>query len=41
MTMKDWFVWEEPRRLIAAHKEKEEYEKVALKKIFGDLLGDS
>ena len=41
MTMKDWFVWEEPRHLIAAQKEKGEYEKVALKKIFGDLLGDS
>jgi hypothetical protein len=41
MTMKDWFVWEEPRHLLLAHGMKEEYEKQALKKIFGDLLGES
>ena len=41
MTMKDWFLWEEPRLLLKAREEKETYEKVALKKIFGDLLPDS
>jgi len=41
MTMKDWFVWEEPRHLLGAQKVKGDYEKVALKKIFGDLLGES
>jgi hypothetical protein len=40
MTMKDWFVWEEPRHLLQAHEKKPEYEKNALKKIFGDLIGD-
>ena len=41
MTMKDWFTWEEPKHLLTAQKEKGEYEKAALKKIFGDLLGES
>lgn len=41
MTMKDWFVWEEPRHLLEAQQKKEDYEKQALKKIFGDLLGES
>jgi hypothetical protein len=41
MTMKDWFVWEEPKHLLVAQKAKGEYEKAALKKIFGDLLGES
>ena len=41
MTMKDWFVWEEPKHLLQAQEVKGEYEKKALKKIFGDLLGDS
>ena len=41
MTMRDWFVWEEPKHLLKAHEEKEVYEKKALKKIFGDLIGDS
>jgi hypothetical protein len=41
MTMKDWFVWEEPKYLLRAQGVKGEYEKQALKKIFGDLLGDS
>lgn len=41
MTMRDWFVWEEPRHLLKAHEEKEEYEKKALKKIFGDLIADA
>jgi hypothetical protein len=40
MTMTDWFVWEEPKHLLQAHALKDEYEKQALKKIFGDLLGD-
>jgi len=38
MTMKDWFLWEEPKHLLEAHKQKGAYEKVALKKIFGDLI---
>ncbi len=41
MTMKDWFVWEEPKHLLQAQEMRGEYEKKALKKIFGDLLGDS
>jgi len=41
MTMKDWFIWEEPKHLLQAHQRKGEYEKLALKKIFGDLLGES
>ena len=41
MTMKDWYVWEEPKHLLQANQEKGEYEKKALKKIFGDLLGES
>jgi hypothetical protein len=41
MTMKDWYVWEEPKHLLMAHDNKEEYEKKALKKIFGDLISDS
>jgi hypothetical protein len=41
MSMKDWFVWEEPGHLLAAHEEKEVYEKKALKRIFGDLITDS
>ncbi len=41
MTMKDWFVWEEPKHLLEAHKNKEEYERKALKKIFGDLITDT
>ncbi|MDO8874357.1 MAG: hypothetical protein Q7V05_16775 [Methanoregula sp.] len=41
MTMKDWYVWEEPKHLLMAHDNKEEYEKNALKKIFGDLIADS
>jgi hypothetical protein len=41
MTMKDWFVWEEPKHLLQAHEKKAEYEKAALRKIFGDLLGES
>jgi hypothetical protein len=40
MPMTDWFVWEEPKHLLQAHALKDEYEKQALKKIFGDLLGD-
>ena len=41
MTMKDWFVWEEPKHLLEAHENKEEYERKALKKIFGDLITDA
>jgi len=41
MTMKDWFVWETPKHLLAAHEHNAEYERNALKKMFGDLLGDS
>jgi hypothetical protein len=41
MTMRDWFVWEEPKHLLKAHEEKGEYEKKALKKIFGDLISDA
>jgi len=41
MTMRDWFVWEEPKHLLEAHKNKEEFEKKALKKIFGDLITDA
>ncbi len=41
MTMRDWFVWEEPKHLLAAHEHKEKYEKNALKRIFGDLITDT
>jgi hypothetical protein len=40
MTMKDWFIWETPKHLVAARSYKEEYEKNALKRIFGDLIAD-
>jgi hypothetical protein len=41
MTMRDWFVWEPPKHLLEAHERKEEWEKDALKKIFGDLISDA
>jgi hypothetical protein len=41
MTMKDWYVWETPQHLLAAHENKELYEKAALKRIFGDLVDDT
>jgi hypothetical protein len=41
MTMRDWFVWETPKHLLEAHENKGNYEKKALKKIFGDLISDS
>ena len=41
MTMRDWFIWEEPKHLLEARNRKAEYEKVALKKIFGDLIEDA
>jgi hypothetical protein len=41
MTMRDWFVWESPKHLLDAHEHKEDYEKNALKKIFGDLITDT
>jgi hypothetical protein len=39
--MKDWYVWETPQHLLAAHENKELYEKAALKRIFGDLVDDT
>ena len=41
MTMKDWYVWEKPKHLLMAHDNSKDYEKKALKKIFGDLISDS
>ena len=41
MTMKDWFVWETPKHMLEAQKNKKEFEVLALKKIFGDLITDS
>jgi hypothetical protein len=41
MTMRDWFVWEPPKHLLEAHEKKVEWEKKALKKIFGDLITDT
>jgi hypothetical protein len=41
MSMKDWFVWESPGHLREAQGRKAEYEKEALKKIFGDLIEES
>jgi len=41
MSMRDWFVWETPQHLLEAHENKVEYERMALKKIFGDLIADS
>jgi hypothetical protein len=41
MTMREWYVWEEPKHLLAAHEKKGEWEKNALKKIFGDLISDA
>ena len=41
MTMRDWFVWDAPKHLLEAHEHKEQYEKKALKKIFGDLISDT
>ncbi len=41
MTMRDWFVWESPKHLLAAHEHNAEYERKALKKIFGDLITDT
>jgi hypothetical protein len=40
MTMKDWFIWENPQHLLAAQEQAAVYEKAALKKIFGDLIED-
>src|SRR5665647_1783694 len=40
MSMKDWFVWESPQHLLEAQARKAEYENGALKRIFGDLIGD-
>ncbi|MDD1699737.1 MAG: hypothetical protein LUQ04_02970 [Methanoregula sp.] len=41
MSMKDWFVWESPQHLQEVQLKKAEYEHEALKKIFGDLIGES
>lgn len=41
MTMRDWYVWEEPKHLLNAYENKEAYERDALKKIFGDLIADT
>lgn len=41
MTMRDWFVWEPPKHLLDAHDHKAEYERDALKRIFGDLITDT
>lgn len=41
MTMRDWFAWEEPKQLLKAKEEEKEFEKAALRKIFGDLITDS
>jgi hypothetical protein len=41
MTMKEWYVWEGPKHLLKAQEQQKNYEKVALKKIFGDLLSDA
>ncbi|HII99578.1 MAG TPA: hypothetical protein HA272_10110 [Methanoregula sp.] len=41
MTMRDWFVWEEPKQLLKAKEEEKEFEKSALRKIFGDLITDT
>jgi hypothetical protein len=41
MTMKDWYVWEEPKHLLTANQNKEKYENIALQRIFGDLITDS
>jgi hypothetical protein len=38
MTMKDWFVWAEPKHFLEAHEKSKDYENSALKKIFGDLI---
>jgi hypothetical protein len=40
MSMKDWFVWESPRHLMEAQAKKTAYEHAALRRIFGDLIGD-
>jgi hypothetical protein len=40
MSMKDWFIWEKPKHLLAAQEQMATYEKDALKKIFGDLIED-
>ncbi|MFA6363664.1 hypothetical protein [Methanoregula sp.] len=40
MSMKDWFIWEKPKHLLAAQEQVATYEQAALKKIFGDLIED-
>ena len=40
MSMKDWFIWEKPKHLLAAQEQMATYEQAALKKIFGDLIED-
>jgi len=41
MSMKGWFVWETPKHLQEAREKKAEYEFLALKRIFGDLIEKS
>ncbi len=41
MSMKDWFIWEKPKHLLAAQEQMAIYEQDALKKIFGDLIEDT
>jgi hypothetical protein len=38
MTMTDWFVWEPYKHVQDAMQKKDEYEKKALRRIFGDLI---
>jgi len=40
MTMEDWHIWESPKHVLDAHQKKIEYEREALKRIFGDLVFD-
>jgi len=40
MSMKDWFIWENPKHLLNALEKSEAYEQEALSRIFGDLIED-
>jgi len=41
MSMKDWFVWDTPKNMLEAQTRKKEYEIMALKRIFGDLVAEA
>ena len=41
MSMKDWFIWESPKHLLEAQAKKVTYEKAAVTRIFGDIIGDT